>query len=272
MRWWVGRLVFAAVLILIGVLVGTALTASEGPAPGWIAGQWRPIFPPGHDLITNEFAYRHPQQAGVHHSADWIVTSGSLFADGGSGSTGVIDGGSPDVDSRRATGSAVFRVVSQPANFGDVQVSLAVQISALTTTPRTPAQSYDGVHLFLHYQSPFELYTVDVCRRDDTLTIKRKVAKAGAPDGGIYTTLAQVPFVCPRQQWTEFRATVATKQDGVHLSLQGPNGPLIAAVDTAAVGSSPLRRPGRVGVRGDNTAFQFGAFTASSGAALVRGP
>lgn len=230
---------------------------------------WRPQFPQGHELITNEVAYAHPDQAGVHRSPDWLVTSGSLFADDGTGSTGRIDGGQPDVASRQATGSAVFRAVSVRRDFQDVAVSLSIDIGSMTSTPRTPAQDYDGVHVFLRYQHASELYTVDLCRRDNSVAIKRKVARAGAPDGGDYTTLAQASYPCRHNAWTRFTATVRNQPDGVFLSLQDATRPVVTVVDRGVGADSPLRSAGRVGLRGDNTAFRVRSFVAAPSAGSV---
>ncbi|MFG1927761.1 hypothetical protein [Cryptosporangium sp. NPDC048952] len=233
---------------LLGLVVVTALAGCSSTPPD---RSWRPTFPSDDGLITNE--------VGVHKSPDWQVTSGSLFAASGTGSTGAIDGGAPDASSSRATGSAVFRAVSQRSDFQDVEVSMEINIGPMTSTPRTPEQDYDGVHVFLRYQSAASLYTVDLCRRDDTVTIKRKVARSGAPDGGDYTTLISAPYPCKHGIWNRFTATVRNQSSGVSLSLRDASGSVVSVVDK----SSALRSAGRVGLRGDNTPFQFRSFVAA---------
>jgi hypothetical protein len=168
----VARLFVILPVLLAAILVAAAVAdLLRGPQP-----IWRAQFPDGHGLITNEVAYREPDRPGAHVSPDWMVTSGSLFADDGAASTGEIDGDAPDVGSRHATGSAVLRAVTVRDDFLDVRVTLDLQVLAMTATERTDREDFDGVHLMLRYFDPDQLYTIDLCRRDDTVTIKKKVA------------------------------------------------------------------------------------------------
>ena len=52
-----------------------------------------------------------------------------------------------------ATGSAVFRMVSVERDFNDVDVSVTLRVDELVTTGRTPAQDYDGAHIWVRYES-----------------------------------------------------------------------------------------------------------------------
>src|SRR3712207_4511824 len=93
----------------------------------------------------------------------------------------------------------------------DVEVALDLRIEDMTTTDRTGRQDFDGVHLMLRYAGPDELYTVDLCRRDDTATVKKKV-----PDGeGTYHTLAEVPFRCVGDRWESYAVRVGNEAGGV---------------------------------------------------------
>lgn len=215
---------------------------------------WHPTFPDGRSLITNEFAYHHPSAPGAHLSPDWIVTSGSLFSDNGTGWTGPIDGGSPDPASSTATGSAVLRAVSTRADFGNVRVTLSLDVAHLTTTQRTGKQDYDGVHLFLRYTSPDKLYSVSLCRRDGTTAVKRKEPGTNSNDN-FYTTLAQVHMHCPIGGWQEFAASVHNEPGGVRLTLTTQGRTVVSVLDTGEGAVSPIRGPGRVGLRGDNAEF-----------------
>jgi hypothetical protein len=252
----VARLPVILAVLLAAILVTAAVAdLLRGPQP-----LWRAQFPDGHGLITNEVAYREPDRPGAHVSPDWLVTSGSLFADNGGASTGEIDGDAPDVDSRHATGSAVLRAVTVRDDFLDVRVTLDLRVLAMTATERTDQEDFDGVHLMLRYLDPDQLYTIDLCRRDDTVTIKKKVTGETGPDGGVYHTMAAAPFDCVHDRWRTFTAQVSNEAGGVRLTLFTPEGQVIAALDEGAGGQPPLAEAGRVGVRGDNTSFRLRDF------------
>ena len=254
--------------ITISVVATIAVAALVVVATGFMGNRddalpWRADFPTGQDLITNELAFKDPDSPDVRTSDDWIVTSGSLFADDGTGFTGPVDAEQPDVDSQRSTNSAVLRAVTTRDDFADVQVSLDIDVDELTRLPETGENDWDGVHLFLRYTSPNDLYAVDLCRRDGTLTIKKKVPPEQDGAEGTYTTLAETNFPCPMGQWQTFTADVHNSSDGVHVSLSTPDGQVLSAVDTGEGGRPPLRDAGRVGIRGDNAMFHFRDFTVS---------
>jgi hypothetical protein len=182
----------------------------------------------------------------------WQMTSGSLFREGGTGWSGVPDGGrAPD-----ATGSAVFRMVSVERDFNDVDVSVTLRVDDLLETGRTPAQDYDGAHIWVRYQSEYALYAVSVDRRDDTMTIKKKCA-GGTDNGGTYYDLnrympgAPIPF----GQWQQVTVGVQDQPDGSVKITANRDGMSMEAVDTG-VGCAPLRSGG-VGIRGDNGELRF---------------
>lgn len=229
-------------------------TAGPAPAPEG-AELWRASFPDD-GLVTNERAHRHADEAGVARSPDWVVTSGSLFASSGAGTTGRVDGGSPDATSSDDTGSAVLRAVTR-RSFGDVRVDLDLRVEDVVTTERTPARDYDGVHLFVRYSDAFELYSVDLCRRDGTVTIKRKTPDDDAEEGGDYVTLAEGEVPCRVGSWQSFTVTVRDTGDGVHLELAVGGRTVLSADDEDRDGVAALRGQGAVGVRGDNTRFFF---------------
>lgn len=250
----VGVLVLALVAAVVGVVLVDRghRDAPPGPAPDEVL--WHPPVPAGRQLLSNELAYRHPDAPGAHLSPDWIVTSGSLFADGGALWSGPVDGGSPDAASRTATGSAVLRAVSVPESFGDVRVTLGLDVAGLTTTERTGERAYDGVHLFLRYTSPDSLYAVTLCRRDGTTAVKRKEPGTSSDDG-FYTTLAQVRMPCPIGHWQDYAVSVRDEPGGVRLTLSTGGRVVVSVLDDGQGGAAPLRGPGRVGLRGDNASF-----------------
>ena len=220
---------------------------------------WRPAFSVARGLVANELDVSSAGDR-VARSPDWIVTSGSLFSDGGAGWTGPIDGRTPDAASRSSTGSAVFRVVSQPM-FQSCRVDFDLRIDSRTTTPRTPARDYDGVHVFLRYRDAWNLYAVSVARRDGLVVVKRKESTSTTPpardDSADYVTLATATAPFPFGRWRHVSVTVTNVDTGVRITLAVDGRTLLDVVDEGLDGGRPLVGPGRIGLRGDNTEFHF---------------
>jgi hypothetical protein len=216
-------------------------------------------------LITNEYAFYNPKHADAVTSPLWDVTSGSLFARAGTGWSGVPDGRSPDALSAQSNDSAVFRMVTHRADFGDVSVSFRLKNNGLASTSRTPEQSYDGVHISLRHASQFQTYYLSVNRRDDKIIIKKKVA-GGPSNGGTYYELTPAvdrPFAYG--EWQAFSATVRTEPDGaVTLELFADGKRILGAVDDGSLGGPPLTAPGQVGIRADNCDFQIDDFVVTA--------
>src|SRR5436309_15525953 len=90
----------------------------------------------------------------------------------------------------------MFTVVARRHDFGDVGLPLTLPHRRLVATRRTPAQALDGVHVFLRYRSPQELYVVSVNRRDHEVVVKKKLP-GGHVNGGHY-----IPIGAPaRWDW-----------------------------------------------------------------------
>ncbi|MFF5024695.1 hypothetical protein ACFY2J_10695 [Streptomyces collinus] len=243
--------------LLTGVLLASAALAGglSLQAHGRTGAEtdFRPAFP-ARGLVTNEFAYWHPDAPRARHSPDWTMTSGSLFGLDGAGWTGHPDGERPDAASARATDSAVFRLASRRRDFADTRLSLRLRLTDLVTTPRTPAQSYDGVHLWLRFHSEQECYAVSVTRRDGLVAVKRKTP-GGPSNGGTYVTLATAPAGLSPDVWTEVTATASDLPGHrVRITLELAGRRVLDVTDTAP---GDLSRPGGVGIRGDNTEFTF---------------
>lgn len=248
----------AACVVVAGWAVSFTMSSAQPTHPEL---SFRAIFGSGRGLVTNELAYSHPGRPGVVSSNQWIVTSGSLFADEGTGWTGTPDGRLPDLLSTRATDSAVFRAVTRRADFQDVAVSFGLDVADLVTTSRTPPQAYDGVHVFLRYQSPQQLYVVDLYRRDGTITIKRKLP-GGPSNGGSYRTLASTSFAPPLHRWVNEQVRIENTTTGVRITVSANEESILTAVDDGQDGPS-ITGPGRVGLRGDNCEFHFRDFVAT---------
>ncbi len=212
-------------------------------------------------LITNEFAYWNPSLPTARLSPTWEMTSGSLFVRGGAAWTGVPDAIAPDATSSTGTNSAVFRLTTRRSDFGDVAVRLALRNDGLSTTASTPATAWDGVHVWLRYQSEESLYYASVNRRDNTVVIKKKVP-GGPSNGGTYYQLAQGTLAVPYGAWQQVRATVRNEPGGaVTIQLYQNDRLLVSATDNGSIGGPPITAAGKVGIRGDNANFQFDDLT-----------
>jgi hypothetical protein len=211
-------------------------------------------------LITNEYAFFNLGDPAALLSPTWQLDSGSLFALGGTGWTGTPDDLAPNARSSNGNNSAIFRLVTKRSDLGNVSVSFHLYNRGLTQTDSTPAVAWDGVHVFLRYQSQTSLYYASINRRDNTAVIKKKVT--GGPDnGGTYYELSPyVAHAVPYSAWQDVTATVRTNPDGsVTIRLLAGGQLVVEATDTG-IGGPPITNPGRVGLRGDNCDFQFDDF------------
>jgi hypothetical protein len=215
-------------------------------------------------LITNEYAYWNPTHPDAVISPLYEMTSGSLFNKSGTGWTGVPDDNPPDALSLTGNDSAVFRLTTHRADFGDVAVSFTLKNNGMTSTARTPEQTYDGVHVALRHASQYQTYYLSINRRDDRIVIKKKVA-GGTTNGGTYYELTpEVARPFSYGTWQSWRATVRTVNGVVKLELWAEGTRVLAATDDGSLGGPPLTAPGQVGIRGDNCDFQIDAFTVTS--------
>jgi hypothetical protein len=219
-----------------------------------------PAFPSGTHLVTNDYAYFNTSSPDAVHSPDWIVTSGSLFAHNRTGWTGIPDAVTPNAQSTNGTGSAIFRIVTKRRDFDTVAISFDLLNQQLLTTPKTPARNWDGVHLFLHYHSQHSLYALTINRRDNIVIVKKK-QPGGPANGGSYYTLGNaVHYQPPLGHWQHVLATITTNRNDTVTITAYLNGHLLLARTDTGAGGPPLTGPGAIGLRGDNTEFEFTHF------------
>ncbi|MDO8572616.1 MAG: hypothetical protein Q7S11_02470 [bacterium] len=216
-------------------------------------------------LLTNEYAYWNPTNASSVKSSVWEMTSGSLFAQGGAGWTGVPNTVAPNALSTSGNNSAVFRLTTKRADFGNTVVEFDLLNQGLVSTGNTPAVDWDGVHVFLRYQSEESLYYASVNRRDNTVAIKKKVP-GGTSNGGTYYNLSTFnAHPVSYGTWQHVKATVKNNTDGSVTIELFENGKLLArAIDNGSIGGAPIRNPGKVGIRGDNANIKFKNFTVTA--------
>jgi hypothetical protein len=232
------------------------------PAGAWAAfGSRGSDFQPelsGHDrLVTSEYAHWNPRAADARRSRDWDVTSGSLFVRSGVGWTGVPDAATPDATSSAGTGSSVFRMNSFRKDLGNVLVKLRVRnLRLLDGGGREPPAPTDGIHLFLRWQSPADLYVASLNRRDNLIVVKKKLP-GGTDNGGTYYTLGQVPYRPPGSAWQSFAVRITSSGASmVTITITQGDHRLLEVVDDGANGP-PILTPGAVGLRADNCEFEF---------------
>lgn len=241
--------VFLTTAVLLGCL-GLRAPASAAPVDEPLTDTFEG--PDG--LVTNEYAYWNPSR-GVATSPTWELNSGSLFRRSGAGWTGVPDGDAPDAASIQHTGSVVFRMMSKRVALGNVRVRARIRVDSLVTTSRTPARDWDGVHLWLRYQSEESLYIVSVARRDGAAVIKKKCA-GGTSNGGTYVQIGPTGHlpIAPGA-WQGVEATATTTPAGtVQITATRAGRLLVSGVDDGE-GCPPITAAGRVGIRGDNAEF-----------------
>jgi hypothetical protein len=219
---------------------------------------------PGSGLISNEYAFYNPGHADAVKSPTWEMTSGSLFASGGAGWTGKVDGKRPDAASAKATDSAVFRLRTTDQSFRDVQVGLQVKIVKQTSTTRTPVSDWDGVHIWLRYQNLHHLYAVSVARRDGAVVIKKKCSGTDGGDDSYYSLSKEtLGYPITPGAWRPVAAAARTNPDGSVTLTLSVNGTAVASATDAGTGCAPITAAGAMGLRGDNSEFLFSGMSAT---------
>lgn len=215
-------------------------------------------------LIASEYAFWNPSDGNAKRSKDWDMTSGSLFAKGGKGWSGVPDEKPVDIAAALGNNSRDFRLTTRRQDFTDVSVRFKLVNIAQSAGVKFPAQAWDGIHVFLRYQREETLYYASVNRRDKKAIIKKKVIGGPAPsNGGTYYELTPyIPYDWKVGAEQSVEANVKTQPDGSVLIVLSVDGKEIArAVDDGKLGGPPIVAPGAVGIRGDNTHFTFNPFT-----------
>ena len=231
-------------------------------APGAL---FQPTFPTTDKLVTNEYAYWSPTHSDTTVSPDWEMTSGSLFSKDGGGYSGRIDAGTVDARSVNHTDSAVFRLNTKRYDFGDVAVSFTLNVLELSSTSYTPPVDWDGIHIFLRYQSQYSLYYASVARRDGDVVIKKKCPGGPSNDGTYYPlTKETAGYPIRIGSWQGVSASVRNNSDGTVTIVLSENGKAVVTATDTGVGCAPITRPGAVGIRGDNVRFQFTGFTVNA--------
>jgi hypothetical protein len=209
------------------------------------------------------------------------MTSGSLFARGGSFWTGNPDACDPGPKSATCTNSDVFRLDSKQTFAGDIRVSLALmQLGDIHNPSCNDSDScWHGTHVWLRYQNEYNLYYASVNRADGQVTIKRKVP-CGNDNSGTYFVLGSyVPHDFHTGGWNHYQVTIQTNGDqSVTIKLYDTDASTTTPVTTgtdrgghnanwnagcsvpghyASADYSPITAAGGIGIRGDYANFVF---------------
>jgi len=230
--------------VLVGAALALGLSADIGHERPLLL---RDNFDGRDRVITNHYAYHAPDAADAHRSRIWEVESGCALRSGNQLWTGVPTSNVPDRDCSNGTGSAVFRMWTKRTDFRDVAVSFGLRNNGYTST----GESWDGVKIYLRRQDGDNFYTAEVNRREGNVIIQRKC-------DGEYGLLSQVrTSASPARigEWEDVAGTVVNlSDDAVRIQVVRSDGVALEAID--AQGSCDvLRRPGRIGIRGDRTDF-----------------
>ena len=233
---------------VLAALAGVAL------AIGWAAdiGHERPLlfrdpFDGRDRVITNHYAYYSPDYIDAHRSPKWEVESGCALRDGNRLWTGEPTTNLPNKDCTNGTGSAVFRMWTKRRDFEDVAVTFGLRNEGFTPT----GPSWDGVKIYLRRQDGDNFYTAEVNRREGNVIVQRKCdGRYALLDG---TRSAATPARV--WEWEDVGATVVNLSDDEVRVQVIRNGSVVLETTDPAGSCDVLRTPGRIGIRGDRTAF-----------------
>lgn len=225
-------------------------------------------------LITNEWAYWTANDPRAVVSPVWQMTSGSMFRKGGQMWTGVPDGRyvSNDARSESWNHSALFRANTVKSDIKDAQIAFRLTNMGYVSTSPDGVQAWDGIEVWMRYQSQYSLYTASVNRRDNTVNFKKKCI-GGPSNSGTYWFSKGAPYTPPLNVPQFVKVTCQNVVSGVHLTLAINDKVVLDAVDdgktwttsvAGAVQCAPIIVPGAVGIRADNLQFMLDDFVVTA--------
>lgn len=214
-------------------------------------------------IITSADAFWNPYDTTLARDPNWEGESGTMYrrAEAARSTTNI---------------TRVFRFWTTRSDFANVNVQMDLRTHFYHAGDLSmPAASWDGVKLWLRRQvingtssanvSP-ALYTAEVNRRQGNVVIQKKCTGQDS-----YTVLANTawsgnPNPAKIGQWERVGGTVRTNADGsVTVQVIRDGAVVLTGTDNGAGGCAPITAAGKVGVRGDNTEFDFDNFTVTAG-------
>lgn len=249
--------VTAVLLVAVAVATAVALTGLGGSSDLLFEAE----FDGSDRLLTNEFAFRHPDSPEAVGSPQWFVTSGSLFVRGDVATNGSLDDREANPDSTTGTNSAVFRAYTKRRFRPSYQITFEVQVEPPRQVPGLQPAPWDGLHLMIDANSPEAAYYVSLYRRNGQSVIKKKTP-GGTVAGGSYAPLSRyVPCHIEPGRWTEVRIDVRDAGGrGVTIDLYEDGTLLTTATDQPSLSGTPPFSEGRLGIRADKTNFEIREF------------
>jgi hypothetical protein len=216
-------------------------------------------------ILTNHYAFWHGG-TDAFRDANWEMESGSAYRHDETAWTGTPTDNFPNIDSSNGSGSQIFRLWTKDSSFENVTVEMDLRNNGYSSgSASVPAESWDGVKIWLRRQGAsgsVALYTAEVNRRQGNVIIQKKCAGSSS-----YTILGNSPWSgSPHPakigHWEHVGGSIRTNADGsVTIQVIRSGGVVLTATDRGAGSCAPITSPGKVGVRGDNTDFNFDNFT-----------
>ncbi len=230
--------------VVAALVVGLAVTADVDHERPLL---FQDLFDGPDAVITNHYAYFAPPYEDADRSSTWEVESGCALRDGNRLWTGAVDSVEPNKDCSNGTGADVFRMWTKRSDFGDVAVSFGLRNEGYTPV----GESWDGVKIYLRRQDGDNFYTAEVNRREGNVIVQRKCdGRYALLDG---TRGAATPAF--EGEWEDVGGTVVNlPNDEVRIQVVRKDGVVLEAVDPVGT-CDALRKPGRIGIRGDRTEF-----------------
>jgi hypothetical protein len=239
---------------------------------------------PGHGavLFTDDFSQPNGPNGVITNSYEawgdncafdsplWRMDGGTWFRDpsDGTGWSGRPDRVQPRTcGSAPTTGSAMLRMWTHRADFGNVRIDVDVRVNRLTRSLRG-GTGWDGVKFYLRRQSlgtaatgDDAFYVVEPFRRDDDVHIQKKRR------GRYHDVVDRADGTSPIRfgRWEHVVITIVNDPSGT-VTIRLWRGGVKRATwrDRGRRGGPPITTPGPIGVRGDNADFNLHDLVVSS--------
>jgi hypothetical protein len=210
-------------------------------------------------VITNHYAFWHPDDATAFRSEVWEMESGCALRQDNMLWSGVPTSNIPNKDCSNGSGSETFRLWTK-RSFGDVSVTFSLRNNGYAAGSQGE-RSWDGVKIWLRRQGgtgSVGLYTAEVNRRQGNIMVQKKCG--GSTEYHILAQARPEGSDAAFGEWEKVGGSVRNMPDGsVRLELVRHGQTVLEAVDTG-VGCAPITGDGRVGIRGDSTNFNADDF------------